>query len=311
MEKKDVKSWMHYYEKRPKMIKISLVNNCNLRCSFCGCHNAVGWGTKDIMKFVTFKRIVDQLDERTKMMEFAVKSEPTLHPDLVLFVAYLRKKAPWMQIWILSNGVALLKDMSKVFELYQAGLNFIYLDSYSVKQTELWQQKLKDHDIDFKRYGIKKEWSHASKKNPWSYHGPKTKYFLLTDEIQNQRRANRVIHTQGGSTPEAEWNKHGIYKEDFPFLKPCTQTHYMMVFDWDGTIEKCCSAWDRVVTHGNINYTSIEEVWTSDKWKNVQHHLDKGRRDLVPGCFYCNVPSFRAHFYPYVGPEFKEELISD
>ena len=71
--------------------------------------------------------------------------------------------------------------------------------------------------------------------------------------------------------------------------RPCNLPFYKLVLDWDGSALLCCNDWfRRHKGFGNINNSTLEEIWFGSEFTNVREMLSKGDRS-GSACKYCNI----------------------
>jgi radical SAM protein with 4Fe4S-binding SPASM domain len=69
---------------------------------------------------------------------------------------------------------------------------------------------------------------------------------------------------------------------------PCYIPFYKLFIDWNGDILTCQNDWNRTLSFGNVNLSSIKDIWTGDLYLNFKKTLAKGSRTIEP-CNKCNV----------------------
>ena len=67
--------------------------------------------------------------------------------------------------------------------------------------------------------------------------------------------------------------------------RPCYLPFYKMFIDWNGDVILCNNDWGRSNIFGNVNVTSIKDIWFSDKLTQYRKQLLQGNR---AGCITCN-----------------------
>lgn len=91
---------------------INITNNCDANCEFCCMWSDSSKNT--FMNFDTFKKIIDE-----KQDDFELQlegGEPTLHPDLFLFMEYARSTNRCKKIIILTNGLKLDNYLKRLID---------------------------------------------------------------------------------------------------------------------------------------------------------------------------------------------------
>lgn len=71
--------------------------------------------------------------------------------------------------------------------------------------------------------------------------------------------------------------------------KPCYLPFYKMFIDWNGNVLICSEDWARKGILGNVNDTSVKEVWLSEAAMSYRKSLAKGNRSEQSPCNTCNI----------------------
>ena len=101
----------------PVMVHISIINACNLTCSFCCCAN------RPIKDRLPKEKVMQALDSfhriGVKGLEFTGGGEPTLHPDFIEIVKYAHSLG--FKMGLVTNGAMIgqkRKIKKEVIELF-------------------------------------------------------------------------------------------------------------------------------------------------------------------------------------------------
>ena len=97
----------------PFNVSFELTLGCNLRCPMCAVgviHDRPGRDYK-FMEKRTITRVVEQIAKLkwNCRIGFAMRGEPSLHPDAPGMIAEVRKHLPKAHITVLTNGGGLLR----------------------------------------------------------------------------------------------------------------------------------------------------------------------------------------------------------
>ncbi len=120
----------------PFLVEIELTNRCNLKCDYCP-QTILKRPAKDIVK-ENFEKIVDEFCDLTPVFVLSGYGEPTLHPQLIDFIKYAKKKNV-TRVCLETNGTQLDKDFLN--QLIDAKLDILLLnldayDKFSDNKTE-------------------------------------------------------------------------------------------------------------------------------------------------------------------------------
>jgi len=68
----------------------------------------------------------------------------------------------------------------------------------------------------------------------------------------------------------------------------CPRPESQLVINWQGKVLLCCNDFYAKHMFGNVNTQSIEEIWNNKEFKKVRNILNRGQREKVDICKYCN-----------------------
>lgn len=57
---------------------------------------------------------------------------------------------------------------------------------------------------------------------------------------------------------------------------------------YDGKVILCCDDYNKKMILGNINNSSIKEIWNSKQYENIRKMLYNGEYKKIPVCCNCN-----------------------
>ena len=130
----------------PKAINLEISNTCNLKCIFCINHHP-NFRKKGFMPQELLQKIIDELPENTAISICGI-GEPTIHPNLEVFLNMLTKK--FINVSIVTNGQNLSDEIVKV--LINSGLTKITISLDYFNHDEY--RKSKNGDLDQVLKGI-------------------------------------------------------------------------------------------------------------------------------------------------------------
>jgi radical SAM protein with 4Fe4S-binding SPASM domain len=290
----------------PFNVTLELTQGCNLHCPFCAMpaiQDKPGRG----YKFMEEKTITNVMQQIAKMkwncrVGFAMRGEPTMHPNYTGMVAIVRQHLPKAHITMLTNGGGLVRKpgpVANVVGLFNAGLNVLGLDDYQnvkfvPKIIEAINQEGNlisgsDHRLGFKFY----KYPQDLKGNPHIRRPRGTKTLVQIRDIAAQD-ADKKIGTHGKL-----FNYAGLsFKpNDSMAGKRCHHPFRQFVVHWDGNVPLCCNSWDSPYNCGNVNEQSMESIWQGNAMGAAREMLIKGKREFTP-CKGCDHRSYRVGLLP-------------
>src|SRR5262245_26187791 len=293
----------------PFNVTIELTLGCNLSCHFCAVSAIQDKPGKDY-KFMDPKileRVVSQIASLkwNCRVGFAMRGEPTMHPDYIGMVAIVRKHLPKCHITMLTNGGGLLRKpgpRDNVMGLFNAGLSVLGLDNYeNVAYVPKVLEHLRgnydmtsgfEHPLGFTYYEYPKD----MRGNPHQRRPRGSKTLVSIRDISAQD-AERKIGNHGKI-----FNYAGLaYPPDHSMEgKRCHHPFRQFVVHWDGNVPLCCNLWNSPYHVGNVMDTPLEQLWQSDAMGAAREMLYRGRRKDIPCCNGCNHRSYRVGLLPDV-----------
>ncbi len=71
------------------------------------------------------------------------------------------------------------------------------------------------------------------------------------------------------------------------YRRPCVGPFSHMGIRWDGKVSACCRDFNAKLKMGDINDSSIEEIWNSERMNNLRMAFIKGDLTDFPYCAGC------------------------
>lgn len=234
----------------PLAIEIEINSDCNLSCAYCP--NAKSKRIeKGLMPPELFENIMQQLQkyDYAGRISYHFYNEPTLSPNLNLFISMTKKYLPKAKSVLYSNGTNLNKD--SVQQLYADGLDrFIVTEHHQVKLENL---AFVSDDKDF-----------------------------LQDNWFKLSNFREIPMTNRGGAVSA-----GL-RISKPLKKPCFIPNCVLVITVKGNVVACYEDYFQSHNMGNVLEQDIFEIWNSENYVNFRNELKKGNRHKFEVCKSCN-----------------------
>ena len=232
-----------------KHIIIQTNYNCTRKCTFC--HYGIEKPPKNIdMEEKLFCCIIDQLRDinyKGRMGHCGI-NEPLTDKRFEKFLQYTRKKLSKEWIFLSSNGDLL--NSKRAEQLFEDGLNFIYLSSYDEIALERISKLMKEI---------------------------KPKYKKLINHL------NRTYQTQwinrGGNIRQ--------FKSDTIFA-PCDFVYEILYIKPSGKVYSCFNDFYNINEMGDLNKEKILDVWFGDKFMKLRKQLNSKNRNSNELCKHCD-----------------------
>ena len=266
----------------PEIVQIESTNICNAKCVFCprdDMHRKQG-----IMSVDLFKKIVDECVElgitHVRVHNYG---EPFVDRKLVEKVRYAKQKGI-KEVGMISNGSLITEDVAR--GMVDAGLDAINIsvDASGKEVFESTRIGLKYDKVIGNIERLVRIRAESGKRRP--------KLILSfvrqnnsADEqafIEHWRRIADKIHI----TDLHNWG--GTLHQQSDVNYPCYRPWLTFTVLWDGRVALCCADFDGHTILGDVNTSSIKEIWNDDLFRSVRReHLESGGPDV---CRACDLP---------------------
>ena len=293
---------------RPWSWFIELTHGCNLSCGFCAAR-LLGKNIK-FMSLETWKQAIDIIAEVSPIcrIDMANLGEPTLNPNIFEMFKYAKEKCPTIQMLMYTNGVTLAKGEITYDQLFDSGLNMIFVDMYAPKEKHLALTKaISRHKVIV----MEEDFQRDTDINIFEYHGdPYVKAIRLSrnpgEWLPKKRRRWQTWLNN------LDWkvaSKIGMVPVETAPQRRCDQPFKYPNIYHDGAYALCCQDGLREVagTIGNVS-EGIEgffSYWFGEYMQGSRRMLDDKNRaahDLCKRCKMadgrCDVPMWRERDNP-------------
>ena len=300
----------------PVMAHISLINACNLTCSFCCFAN------RDLTERLPFDKVKQALDSFKKIgvtgVEFTGGGEPTLHPKFPEIVKYAYDLG--FALGICTNGKILGKkkrfdtEILKMFSWVRLGMYGFYegyeynLEAFEGTNTTIsaayvWDENLETSDNP----NITGDWSDLKKKTLSKNFQNKDNFIRMLDWVEDKKIPTRIAFNAIKEVKETEKDietirkvleeydsKKGIplkyaFLSDFNFKGERRNDHcYMQAVKpflfTDGYIYVCPSA--ELSLENNYNYVPESQFMVCDI-DGIEEYYSNPTEQRHHACHYC------------------------
>lgn len=303
----------------PFSVTFELTEGCNLSCPMCAVQaiqEKQGKGMK-YMAEDTLKSAMEQIRDLgwNSRMGFAMRGEPSLHPEVDQMVRIVRVHRPRTHITMLTNGGGLLKKpgpVANVRALFDAGVNVLGLDDY--ENVNLVPKIIAAHE---EALGGQME----SGSYYYPYDNPSKEpendafqYFKYPEDLKGnphmrRPRGTRMLVQIRDIMAQASDKKIGNHGKIFNYAglafppdetmagKRCHQPFRQLAIRYDGSVAICCNDWLGTYKCGNVLTDGVASIWNGSAMGAAREMLIKGKREFAP-CKGCNHRSYRVGLLP-------------
>jgi Radical SAM superfamily/Iron-sulfur cluster-binding domain len=266
----------------PEIVQIESTNICNAKCVFCPrdeMHRRQG-----VMTFDLFRKIVDECAAlgitHVRVHNYG---EPFIDRRLVEKVRYAKQKGI-KEVGMISNGSLITDDVAR--GIIDAGLDAINIsvDASGREVFESTRIGLKYDKVIANIERLVRIRAEAGRKRP---------KLILSFVRQNNSADEQAFieHWKGIADKIHITDLHnwaGTLNRESDVNYPCYRPWLTFTVLWDGRVSLCCADFDGRTVLGDLNTSSIQEIWNAEPYRNVRReHLESGGPEI---CRSCDLP---------------------
>jgi len=276
----------------PMSVATEITNHCNLACATCPrpAPQDRGYMTLDL-----FRKVVDECVREPRMRSLIVTGfgEPTLHEDVVAMTRYAREKGiPYVRGF--TNARLLGDDVGESI-LRESGFDELTL-SLNAGDAKTYQAFTCSDDYEKVVEGLERFFARR-KKLPGA---PFVNLQLLTSEAVEHdvdgfvKKWLPLLRRGDCIRLKAAYDFAG--QVDSPVVghprhsgarRPCGMLWNLAFVFWNGDVAPCCTDPFRKLRIGNVNESSLRELWQSEALHRFRDLHLAGRYEEMPLCPEC------------------------
>lgn len=268
-------------------LQIEGSNICNAACVFCPYPTMKR--KKGTMSMELFRKLIDETVNLPLIehLTFTGLGETLLDKHLVERIRYARSKMPDMMIDIYSNGTYLTKE--RIDELIDAGLSILYVSLNGVT-AEKRQQVMFPHKPGHDDFAHVCEMLDYAIKKGEGRMKVVVKTIVSKDLMEGGEsgefleRWNGPAETGGNAFMHLEGNWAGaMWPMRVKPTSPCSRALQQIMVLWDGRVSLCCFDGEGDEILGDLNTSTIKEVFNGVKASGIReaHWNGRDRKSVV------------------------------
>lgn len=294
----------------PLSILVSPTDYCDIKCIFCPFHGLTADTSRKKIKMSLglFEDLIEQMKEfpqRTKTMIFAGRGEPTLHQELPQMIRLAKTTVD--SIRLTTNGVNLSPVLNK--QLIDAGLDYMKISVPAIDEKSAYD--VTSVRIDIKQYieNIRNLYENktpsmtiyckttnvalgANGGDPDPYYAER--FYSMFDDVCDYTFIEKIAPIKSDPTEEtlkkmgiANFGSENIFgfSGEMTNTPICERLFYHLTILSNGDVFPCDINTDVSLRLGNLQNTSIRNIWNSDKLKKIRLAFLKGT--LPASCSNC------------------------
>ncbi|MCM2325696.1 MAG: radical SAM protein [Candidatus Woesearchaeota archaeon] len=262
----------------PDYVMIETTSLCNASCIMCPHPETSKEKPQGNMRDDLFRKIIDECSRfnNVKKILLYLFNEPLMDKNIAERIDYAKTKNPMALINIVSNGNLLNEEMTQ--KILRSKLDYIEFSVHGIKK-DTYERIMRKLDFSKTMNSICRFIDEAKKcgKHPgyinikilgvpgvlekeeillaerfWKSKGVLVSYFLAPiSRSGNVRWMNRTIKNRINGCGS-------IWRDE------------MIHIIYNGDVVLCCMDWRREVTLGNLNNSSIYDIWNGDKKRETE-----------------------------------------
>ena len=275
-------------ESHPTTLLIELTNICNANCIYCGYRYMKR--QKGVMKQELFERLIDEFNNGGggDINLAGIVGEPLIDPNIIEKIKYARAKKNIRHIRFSTNSILLQKMGIK--KLLKSEVDSILINIGGMDKDTY--RTLFGVDAFYEVFENVKELlvSNRSFGNPIDLtivikvisrdDVLKNKNYLSLKKLAETCRTRIVFDYTYDSWCGRISKKDMVGDMKLKLSKkkkePCSLLYSTMTVTWNGNIVPCCRDIDGEMILENVQQYSIDEIWKSDKIKNLRRGFSEG-----------------------------------
>ena len=281
--------------RRPSLISIELTNVCNANCIMCSRR----YMTRKVhhISLDLANDIIDKCKkEKIRSINLFWMGETILYPHLEEILEYIKVKIPKTKIGLHTNGEFLTQEKALVILNSSISNLSFSIDGISKKTYESIRQNVSYERVENNIHGFLKMRNAMGRKDL------KVGAFLIkmdknTEEAKLFKdkwkslvdKADTVAYWNwGGTQKDRAQGNHKTRSSIQTFNFPCQNLWKELVISNDGRASMCCVDYNITEEIGNINNSSIMEIWRGLAMQRLRKiHMQKRYKELEM-CRECN-----------------------
>lgn len=256
----------------PSHLDVESASACQMRCPMCFT-TYMDDGLKGIMKYPLFTKIVDEAARRgVYSIKLSWRGEPLLNPHIVDMVRYA-KSSGIQEVAVLTNAEFLTKEMAEA--LVDAGLDWISVsaDGTGAIYNEIRRPAIFEETVA--RVAYMKQYRDGK-----GLTRPLLRVQSIMSAVESGPEefkaawANVVDRMNIIADESRDFNEKGL---QFDRYFVCAKPWQRMSIAYDGRVHQCISDYGAKNVIGDVNESSLYDIWHGPKNEAVREAFRKHR----------------------------------
>jgi len=293
----------------PSIFCIQTINACNGSCIMCPISKNID-NKSFVMSNSLFKKIIKEISQEKLRFTFIylfLQNEPFLDKDIFTKIRLIRNICnEKIKIGLVTNGTLITNEKIKELEKYKVdelifSLDALYEETYKkIRQGLNFNHVIRNIqyviDSDFNGYlGVKfvRQKDNISELDIFKKFWKEKGIFVQISDLNNRSGDLKIYKDLSLKNRDNLNLNNGKYvMKDITItskrFKGCPTPIITFNILYDGKVILCCDDFNKKMILGDINNSTIKEIWNSKQYENIRKMLYKGEYKKIPVCCNCN-----------------------
>lgn len=287
----------------PAVVQVQTINRCNAACGMCPYPYTVHLQPRQIMEDALFTRLATECAAEPGLQEFVpmAQNEPLLDPKLEARIAEFKALArPHQMVEIVTNGSALTP--ARFARLAQSGVDLITISLSAFTQATYekvmqglsWTRLMHNLDAlaaaDTSRVNLFLRYVHqqanAGEFKAYRQYWRRRGFNVFAYEINN--RSGTVQDFQRRVPAKSYFFKRLRRVMGRKYFKICPHAVSIAHVLQNGDVPLCANDWDNREVLGNLQHSTLREIYNSPRFQAIRELMRQGRYDAIAPCKDCS-----------------------
>ncbi len=286
----------------PSIIQIQTINACNASCKMCPYATNPPKETKR-MSDELFEKIIKEIVKESKstFIFLYLQNEPLMDNDIFKKIKLIKRLSEeTISTGLFTNG-SLFTD-KKIKELISSGNNvlIVSLDAFTQKTFNKIRKGLNFNHIVANVNKIKNSKYSKTLAVEFTVQKDNIKEFKQFIRFWKKQHVPVVVnYISNRSGDLKDFDEMSIPLSNIPFFRRWGVKVYKKIIKCcpavlstfnilsNGDVILCCNDYSKKLILGNVNTSSIKEIWNGPKYQKIREMFYNGEYRKIPTCRYC------------------------
>lgn len=283
----------------PKIIELEITNVCNFKCMMCKTGNGSAVRSKGMMTDDIYNKMIDEIKDKNVVLKFVGHGESLLHPDFLKYAKIAKDNG--ILCHMTTNGSFLTEEIMQSlidmkFDSVKFSFQGIDREGYLfMRQTDFFEELMETIGKFYELRGdsgvpyisVSTSVTDESEEQIREFRDRCEK---ICDELEVGKTTLEWMDMESIKDIDKRKKLEQLQERDTTYkvrYRCCTQVWDVLKLCWNGDVSSCCGDWDGLMILGNIQDSSLKELWTCEKQNGYRKILAAGNYEALPLCKDC------------------------